>query len=164
MKQKDEHVLSIMADNKFGVLTRIINGVRREGCNIKSLTAARTQNKDYSKITINIECYEYLLNDIIDRMVGLNCVKSLSKYEAVQFVEREYAIFSVKNECLISENIIKKYHATKIRDNIYELTGNRETISDCIDALAKSVSVDIARTGSIILQIPDEEEIINGCK
>lgn len=157
MKSADEHVLSILADNKIGVLTRIITGVRREGCNIKSITAARTTDSRYSRITMNIECFNYLIEDVIDRIKALNCVKKLTRYEEKNFVEREYVIFSVIGECLSSRGIIEKYQAKKIQDCIYELSGDRETISECISKLNEISSVEIARTGSIILQIPQGE-------
>lgn len=157
MKKKDEHVLSLLVDNKFGVLTRIITGVRKEGCNIKSLTAATTVDNNYSRITMNIECYNYLLDDVVNRMKVLNCVKSLTRYVKDDFVEKEYVLFSVTNECPISKSIIEKYKANKIRKNMYELSGDREVISRLIDELSESADVDIARTGSIILQIPNSE-------
>lgn len=157
MKKKDEHVLSLLVDNKFGVLTRIITGVRKEGCNIKSLTAATTVDKEYSRITINIECYDYLLDDVINRMQALNCVKSLTKYEEENFVEKEYVIFSVVNECPVTKSIIDRYKANKIKNNMYELSGDRNVISQLIDELSDNAHVDIARTGSIILQIPNSE-------
>ena len=154
MRQIDEHVITILADNKKGVLTRIITGIRREGCNIKSIAAARTTDENFSRITMNIECYDYLLDDVIRRVKSLNCVKELMKFEDSHFVEREYAIFSVTNECEISKKIIKKYGAQCIKDCIFELSGDRQTITNCIEELDKSASVDIARTGSIILQVP----------
>jgi acetolactate synthase-1/3 small subunit len=154
MKIADEHVVSILADNKVGVLTRIITGVRREGCNIKSITAARTLDSNYSRITLNIECYDYLLNDVIDRIKTLNCVKSLAKFDKDKFVEREYVVFSVEHGCKASNKIIDKYKAKKVQENIYELTGDRDTVTNCVSELNDIASVDIARTGSIILKIP----------
>ena len=52
---------------------------------------------------------------------------------------------------------IEKYNANKIQECIYELSGDRETISECIGTLNKISSVEIARTGSIILQMPKGE-------
>jgi acetolactate synthase-1/3 small subunit len=154
MKNVDEHVVSILADNKVGVLTRIITGVRREGCNIKSVTAARTTDRNYSRITMNIECYDYLLDDVIARIKSLSCVRSLARFGEGNFVEREYVIFSVQGECETSKGIINKYKARKLKDCIYELSGDRKTISLCIEELSKISNVEIARTGSIILQAP----------
>lgn len=154
MKNMNEHVLSILADNKVGVLTRIITGVRREGCNIKSVTAARTTDSNYSRITMNIECFEYLIEDVVSRINALNCVRNLIKFEDSSFVEREYVIFSVLNECDTSKDIVNKYGAKNIKDCIYELAGDRKTISECIEELSKIANVDIARTGSIIIQLP----------
>ena len=73
--------------------------MRREGCNIKSITAARTTDRRYSRITINVECFDYLIDDLIARIKSLSCVESLMRFEEGNFVEREYAIFSVANVC-----------------------------------------------------------------
>lgn len=157
MKNANEHVLSILADNKIGVLTRIITGIRREGCNIKSLTAARTLDSRYARITMNVECFDYLIEDVINRMKALNCVNKLMRFEEGNFVEREYVIFSVIGECVSSKDIIDKYKAKKIQDCIYELSGDRKTISECISRLNEFSNVEIARTGSIILEMPKGE-------
>ncbi len=157
MKKADEHVVSILADNKIGVLTRIITSVRREGCNIKSITAARTTDSNYSRITMNIECYDYLIDDVVSRIRALNCVKALMRFEDSNFVEREYVIFSVLNECENSKAIINKYNAKNIQNCIYELSGDRKTISECINELNQIGDVEIARTGSIILPMPKGE-------
>ena len=154
MKKVNEHVLSILADNEVGVLTRIINAVRREGCNIKSVTAARTMDKKYARITINVESYDYMIADIIAKIRALSCVRSLQKYEEEGFVEREYAMFSVTDECEQAQEVIKKYNAHKIRDCIYELAGDRKTVAACVAELSIIAEVEIARTGSIILHLP----------
>ncbi len=158
MKKVNEHVLSILADNEVGVLTRIINAVRREGCNIKSVTAARTTDKRYARITINVESYDYMIEDIISKIRALSCVRNLQRYEENSFVEREYAIFSVMDDCSQAQDVIKKYNAQKIHDCIYELSGARKTVSACIAELALIAEVEIARTGSIILHLPEGEQ------
>ena len=158
MKTVNEHVLSILAVNQIGVLTRIINAVRRDGCNIKSVTAARTTDIRYARITINVESYDYLIGNIISKINALSCVKSLEKFEEGSFIEREYAIFTVLDECGAAKDIIDKYKANNLKKCVYELSGDRKTVSDCIEELAGIANVEIARTGSIILHLPEGEQ------
>lgn len=149
-----KHILSLRVHNKFGVLTRIITQIRREGCNINSLAVAETLNPKISRINMNIECYDFLLEDIIDRLNGLSCVIDLIKYDET-FISREMAMIAIKkkptDELL---NLLKKYGAKpcKEADNIFEIIAIPQKISSLMDKLKGFENVEIARTGSVIIK------------
>lgn len=149
-----KHILSLRAHNKFGVLTRIITQIRREGCNINSLAVAETLNPKISRINMNIECYDFLLDDIIDRLSGLSCVIDLIKYDET-FISREMAMISIKNSPTIKVlDLLNEYGAKPCQeaDNIFEITALPQKITSLMDELKRFEDIEIARTGSVIIK------------
>ena len=53
-----KHILSILVENKSGVLSRVIGLISRRGFNIESLTVAPTENVTMSRMTIIVDADE----------------------------------------------------------------------------------------------------------
>lgn len=77
MPKRVPRSLGFLVDNEFGVLTRITALVRREGMNIKSLAVTDTKKPELSHMIISVECIESRLNQIIERLQKLNCIKKV---------------------------------------------------------------------------------------
>lgn len=153
MKPYQEYVLSVKAYNKFGVLTRVITQIRREGCNIKSLNVAETVDRSISLMNINVESYNYLFEDIVQRLRNLSCVLQVdvcSDTNEDNHVSKEYALVRVLDESEYIIGVIKKYELKKVNDeNIYEISASPQTIDELAAQLKDKCKVDIVRSGVI---------------
>ena len=61
---EEKHCLSLIVENKFGVLTRISALFARRGYNIDSLTVGMTEDEDISRITMVVTADEQTLEQI----------------------------------------------------------------------------------------------------
>lgn len=92
MAQKKVHILTMLVDNEFGVLTRITALIRREGWNIKSLAVSETINHDTSRLTISLECLDSSLPQVLARLDRFDCVHSVTAYSDETHICRELVV------------------------------------------------------------------------
>lgn len=153
MKPYQEYVLSVKAYNKFGVLTRVITQIRREGCNIKSLNVAETIDKSISIMNINVESYNYLFEDILKRLGNLSCVLQVdvcSGERGKEHISKEYALINIKDNLKKVEGIIEKYQLKLVDDEkVYEISALSTKIDELTLELKDKCEVAIVRSGVI---------------
>lgn len=156
MKKGIPHILTLMVDNEFGVLTRITAQIRREGWNIKSLAVAESMDPAISRITLSLECFDATLPTVLHRLSRLACVRSVTAYDASTYVCRELAIARV---CCTEEALdaLRREHEVRVvadspAAKILELSGAPEELDALILSLEKFGEVNVARTGPITLE------------
>ena len=59
------HTLSVLVENRFGVLARVTSLISRRGYNIHSLAVAPTDNAHFSKITIVVDAESTPIEQIV---------------------------------------------------------------------------------------------------
>lgn len=90
------HILSVLVENKPGVLTRVAGLFARRGFNIYSLAVAPTEDERLSRITVVVDVESTPLEQIVkqlDKLINVVQIDELSPDEAVQ---RELLIATVK--------------------------------------------------------------------
>jgi len=156
MKAQSVHILTLLVDNEFGVLTRITGQIRREGWNIKSLAVAETTDEAISRLTLALECFDAKLNDVIQRLSRLDCVRSVTAYKPEEHLCRELLLARVSVLQESVEKLINKYEARVISSEgdsfVIELTAERSKVDSFLHELQKFGSVQAARTGAITLE------------
>ena len=70
-------IISMLVDNRSGVLTRISGLIARRGYNIDSLTVCETENRDYSRMTVVVRGDNLILTQITAQLQKQIDVKSL---------------------------------------------------------------------------------------
>lgn len=159
MSKGNSHILNLLVDNEFGVLTRVSSQIRREGWNIKSLAVAETTDPAISRITLSVECFDVTLPSVLFKLKHLHCVRNVTAYDPESFVCRELAVMrftpsvgdatpidSLSGDCVIRE-LSRTGNAVML-----EAAGSPEALSACIDELKKHGSLEAARTGAITLE------------
>ena len=153
-------ILSILVENKPGILFKVTHLFRSRNFNIDSISVGVTQNPEFSKMTITTLGDEKQIEQIVkqlDKMIDTIEVKRLDDKKTVF---RELSLFRVKvskpSDSMEINNIANSFGA-KIhdarRDSIMvELTATPEQINNLQELLAPYEIIDIARTGVAALQ------------
>jgi len=150
----DKFVLSVLVENKAGVLSRVSGLFSRRGYNIDSLTVCETHNPQQSRMTIVVQGDEYILEQIQKQLAKLQEVISIKKCEDASSVQREMALIKVKAEASNRGTIIETCDIYKARivdvgleSVIIEITGSEAKIESLLRLLEPYGILEYVRTG-----------------
>ena len=153
-------ILSILVENKPGVLFKVTNLFRSRNFNIDSISVGITENPEFSRMTITTYGDEKQIQQIVkqlDKMIDTIEVKRLDEHKTVY---REVVLFKIKvSKAADSMEINKlanaygaKVHDAKKESIMVELTATPDQIS-AFEELVKPFGIlEIARTGIAALQ------------
>ncbi|HVY69033.1 MAG TPA: acetolactate synthase small subunit, partial [Verrucomicrobiae bacterium] len=89
------HTISVLVENKFGVLTRVAGLFSGRGYNIDSLNVAPTQDASTSRMTIVTRGDEATLDQIVKQLKKLVDVIQVQDFHAGEYVDRELVLVKV---------------------------------------------------------------------
>lgn len=151
-----KHTLSVLVENKPGVLARIAGLFRRRGFNIHSLAVAPTEKPEYSKMTIVVDLEDKPLEQVVKQLHKLINVIKINDFLPEEAVERELALIKVRSDKMTRSEIIQivDIFRAKIVDVsqdslVIEVTGTEDKINAIILLLKPYQIIDIARTGKV---------------
>jgi acetolactate synthase-1/3 small subunit len=150
--------LSILVENRFGVLSRIAGLFSARGYNIDSLSVARTSDPGLSRITMVVRCKPLLAQQILKQVNKLpNTVEALDLTDA-NCVERELVLVRVrapegKRTTLLTETeIFRARVVTATPDNyVFEVTGDSRKVEAFLDVVRPYGIDEMVRTGRVAL-------------
>ena len=153
------HVLSILVENRPGVLARVAGLFSRRGFNIDSLAVGPTIDTDISRMTIVVKGDDIVLEQITKQLNKLiDIIKIIDLTSSQDFVERELVLVKVsatsqtRSEILEIANIFRaKVIDVATKSLTVETTGSEGKIEALIDLMKKFGIVEIVRTGKIAL-------------
>jgi acetolactate synthase-1/3 small subunit len=90
------HVLSVLVENRAGVLARVASLFARRGYNIYSLAVAPTDDERFSRITVVVDVESAPLEQIVKQLNKLINVIKISELDPRDSVERELILLTVK--------------------------------------------------------------------
>ena len=91
-----KHTLSVLVENKPGVLARIASLFSRRGFNIDSLAVGPTEHRDVSRMTIVVDCAELPLEQVTKQLNKLVNVLKIVELDPAQSVQRELLLVKVR--------------------------------------------------------------------
>ena len=153
-------ILSILVENKPGILFKVTHLFRSRNFNIDSISVGITENPDYSKMTITTYGDEKQIDQIVkqlDKMIDTVKVEHLDEHKTVF---RELSLFKIKlsnaNDSMEVNKLANAYggkvHDVKKDSMMVELTATPDQIK-AFEELAKPFGIlDVARTGVAALQ------------
>ena len=153
------HTISVLVENKFGVLARVAGLFSARGYNIASLAVSETMDPSVSYMTIVVEAKdEKILEQIKKQLNKLIDVISVTDFTKKEHVDRELILakvkFSVKEKARL-ENILNKYVGKIIKHTgdtaIIEAVGDQAQIKELLEALNNFGINALIRTGRIAL-------------
>ena len=92
----NKHTLSVLVENKPGVLARVSGLFSRRSFNIDSLAVGETENPDVSRITIVVNADSSPLEQVTKQLNKLVNVIKIVELEPAQTVQRELLLVKVK--------------------------------------------------------------------
>ena len=152
------HTLSILVENKAGVLSRVAGLFSGRGFNIESLSVAETLDATISRMTIVTRGNDQILEQIIKQLNKLVNVIKVIDFVNGDFVNREMALIKVnvtdenRSEFL---NIVDIFRG-KVLDvshdaYVVEVTGDEGKLNAIIN-LCKPMGIkEVARTGKVVM-------------
>ncbi len=154
-----KYVLSVLVENKFGVLARIAGLFSARGFNIDSLAVGETENPEISRMTIVVNADDQVIEQVKKQLNKLIEVIKVLDLTGGKYVNRELILLKVN-----SGGAKEKEKIVQIVDSVgaevvdigkkfitIEETGDEHKISSLIELLRPYGIVEIARTGKIAL-------------
>lgn len=90
------HTLSVLVENKPGVLTRVAGLFARRSFNIHSLAVGPTEHEEISRITVVVDVDELPLEQVTKQLNKLINVIKIVELDPTQSVQREHLLIKVR--------------------------------------------------------------------
>lgn len=158
MRSGRKHVLTILVENKPGVLTRIAGLFARRGFNIDTLTVGPTDDEHISRVTLTVDGALHPIDQVTKQLHKLINVLKIRDLEPDETVTRELALFKVAVDGVQRAEVLQ---LTEIfrgrvvdvtrRSIIVEVTGTNDKIESFEALLRPFGMVEMMRTGEIAI-------------
>ncbi len=152
-------VLSILAENKSGVLLRVVGLFSRRGYSIESLSAAETENPEISRMTVVTTGDDAAIDQICKQVQKLVEVREVLVLESDHSVKREHVLVCAGNSeenCASLIQVANLFHANILNVSetslMLELTGKPRKIDAFIKLLRPFGIQKMVRSGLTALE------------
>ena len=153
-----KHTISVLLQNKPGVLSRVTGLFSGRGFNIESLSVAETLDTGVSCLTLVTRGPDEIIEQITKQLHKLIDVIKVVDVSESEFVEREMALIRVKAESHTRAEVLRiidifrgKVVDVSPKSYAVEITGPQSKIKAVIDILKPIGIQEIVRTGTIAM-------------
>lgn len=153
------HTISVLVENKFGVLARIAGMFSGRGFNIDTLNVAPTHDAALSRITVVVRGDDTVLDQINKQLLKLINVIEVVDFKEGQAVERELALVKVRADSRTRSEIIQIVDIFRAKiinvapdSVIVELTGDEGKLTGFLSLIEPFGVLEIARTGKLAMR------------
>ena len=152
------HVLSVLVENKSGVLSRVAGLISRRGFNIESLSVGPTEDPTMSRITIIMEADEIAYEQITKQLHKSISVHKITDLPQTAELERDMVLIKVhvthdkRSEVIEIANIFRANIVDVGKTSLtIEITGSEDKLKGIEDLLRAYGIKEIIRTGLIAM-------------
>jgi acetolactate synthase-1/3 small subunit len=153
-----QHTISVLVENKPGVLTRVSSLFARRGFNIDSLAVGTTEDPTLSRMTIVVSAEDALLEQVTKQLHKLINVIKIQDLDPADMVDRELVLYKVnapsdrRHEIIEIANVFRAKVVDVGRNSLtVEATGSGDKLLAMEDLLRAYGIKELARTGRIAL-------------
>ena len=139
MSTQQRHILSVLVENKPGVLSRVTGLVSRRGFNIESLSVGPTEDQTLSRLTIIMIADDVAYEQITKQLHKLISVHKITDLTQEQAIERELVLFKVhanperRSEIIEIANVFRANIVDVGKSSLtIEVTGTESKIKEII--------------------------------
>ena len=153
-----KHIITVLVENKHGVLARVVGLISGRGFNIESLNVAPSQDPTVSRMTIQVPGDDRVLEQVTKQLNKLVEVIKVSDLTTERFIDRELIVVKVvapaakRAEIKELAGMLKaQILSVQPESIILEMTGCQERVAEFIELLKPFRIVDICRSGAIAI-------------
>ena len=148
------HILSVLVENKPGVLSRVTGLISRRGFNIESLSVGPTEDPTMSRVTAIVKADDVSYKQL-HKLISVHKITDLTNDAAI---ERELVLFKVnaaperRNEIIEIANVFRAKIVDVGRNSLtIEATGDENKLKGMEDLFRAYGIKEITRTGKIAM-------------
>ena len=152
------HTISILVENKFGVLTRVAGLFSGRGYNIDTLNVAPTQDADTSRMSIVTHGDDSTVEQIIKQLKKLVNVLEVTDFAEGEFVDRELVLVKVSVDSKSRAEVMQitdifraKIVDVQPKSLTVEITGNESKVEKFLNLMTGFGILELTRTGKVAL-------------
>ncbi|HLG97045.1 MAG TPA: acetolactate synthase small subunit [Bryobacteraceae bacterium] len=153
-------IISLLVENKPGALMRITGLLSARAYNIESLTVARTQDPELSRMSIVVDVEPQLRSQVIKQMNKLINVLQATDLTDAPAVKREMVLIRVRAQMNNRTAILKEAEifGARVVDSstegfALEVTGDSEKLDEFIDVMRSYGDIDVTRSGTVAVSL-----------
>ncbi|MGY6497598.1 MAG: acetolactate synthase small subunit [Microcella sp.] len=152
------HVLSLLVEDKPGLLTRVAGLFARRGFNIRSLAVGTTEIEGLSRITVVVEVEGLPLEQITKQLNKLINVLKIVELDPSQSVQREHMLIKVRVDNATRSQILEAANLFRARvvdvatdALVIEVTGDSQKVEALLRVLEPYGIKEIAQSGLLAI-------------
>ena len=152
------HTISVLVENRFGVLTRIAGMFSGRGFNIDTLNVGPTLDPSTSRMTIVVRGDDTVLEQVTKQLHKLIDVIEIEDFRDDEVVERELVLMRVAVNAQTRAEVMQicdifraRIVDVQIENFAIEVTGNESKIDKFLMLMGKFGITELTRTGRVAL-------------
>ena len=152
------HTISVLVENKFGVLTRVAGLFSGRGYNIDTLNVGPTQDPSTSRMTIVTRGDDATLDQIVKQLHKLVEVLHVHDFRDGEYIDRELVLVKVavdsqsRAEVMQITDIFRaKIVDVQPKSLTIEITGNESKVEKFLELMKTFGVLDLTRSGKVAL-------------
>ena len=153
-----KHTLSVLVENKPGVLARVAGLFSRRAFNIHSLAVGPTEHPDISRITVVVDVEAHPLEQVTKQLNKLVHVLKIVELEKERSVQRELLLVKVRADARQRGDILQvvdlfRAHVVDVSTEalVIEAIGTPEKLDALLAALAPYDIREIVQSGTVAI-------------
>ncbi len=153
-----KHTISVLVENEFGVLSRVVGLFSGRGFNIESLSVAPTLDESISRMTIVTSGDDQILEQITKQLNKLINTIKIIDFTGEEFIEREMGMIKVTAEEGTRAEVLRivdifrgKIVDVTPRSYTVEVTGAPAKINAIVELLRPMGIKELVRSGPVVL-------------
>jgi acetolactate synthase-1/3 small subunit len=153
-----KHVISVLVENKVGVLSRITGLFSGRGFNIESLAVGETENMAISRMTIVVSGDDSILEQVRKQLGKVIDTIKVTDFTGIDHVERDLMLIKVsalpgkRSEIIEIVDVFRgKIIDVGQKDMIVEISGPEDRLEAVLNLIRPYGIKEVARTGRIAM-------------
>jgi acetolactate synthase I/III small subunit len=152
------HTMSVLVENKFGVLVRVAGLFSGRGYNIDTLNVGPTHEPTVSRMTVVTRGDDATIEQIVKQLNKLVDVIEVEDYREAEYIDRELVLIKVSVDSKSRAEVMQitdifraKIVDVQPKSLTIEITGNESKVEKFIDLMKAFGIVELTRTGKVAL-------------